>query len=161
MPTTQPVLGTVIGPDGFARPAWAAADELLRDYYDQEWGMPVRDEHGVYESNSLEAFQAGLSCAKILAAIANAKATIAFRDHGGLADFVWSFQPDKTAEPRHFSEIPTTPPESVALSKALRARGFAFVGPTMMFALMEAIGMIDTHLIDSRRRGSSGVWLPQ
>ena len=46
----------------------------------------------------------------------------------------------------------------MALSKALRKRGFSFVGPTTMFALMEAIGMVDTHLVASHRRGSSGVW---
>ncbi|MBB5158419.1 3-methyladenine DNA glycosylase Tag [Saccharopolyspora phatthalungensis] len=60
--------------------------------------------------------------------------------------------------PRTIAEIPTTSPESVALSKALRAKGFAFVGPTTMFALMEAIGMVDTHLVDSHRRGTSGIW---
>ena len=44
------------------------------------------------------------------------------------------------------------------MSKALRARGFRFVGPTTMFALMEAIGIVDTHLLSSHRRGSSGIW---
>jgi DNA-3-methyladenine glycosylase I len=54
--------------------------------------------------------------------------------------------------------VPTVSPESVALSNGLRGKGFAFVGPTTMFALMEAIGMVDTHLVTSHRRGSSGVW---
>src|SRR5690625_7742016 len=58
--------GTVVGDDGLARPAWATRDPLLRAYYDTEWGMPVRDERGVYERLSLEAFQAGLSWATIL-----------------------------------------------------------------------------------------------
>ncbi|MGW4800046.1 DNA-3-methyladenine glycosylase I [Nonomuraea sp. NPDC004297] len=58
--------GIVIGEDGLARPAWAAASPLLRDYYDSEWGMPVTDEHGVYERVCLEGFQAGLSWATIL-----------------------------------------------------------------------------------------------
>ena len=49
--------------------------------------------------------------------------------------------------------MPTTSPESVALSKALRKRGFAFVGPTTMHALMEALGLVDTHLVDCHRRG--------
>src|SRR5690625_3712884 len=62
--TTDP--GTVIGQDGLARPAWASVDPLLREYYDTEWGMPVRDERGMYERISLEAFQAGLSWATIL-----------------------------------------------------------------------------------------------
>ena len=96
--------------------------------------------------------------AKIRAAVTNARATIALRAEGGLSDFVWSFRPAATPAPKTFGEVPTTSPESVALSKALRARGFAFVGPTTMFALMEAIGMVDTHLLDSHRWGSSGVW---
>ena len=56
----------VTGDDGLARPAWAATDPLLREYYDTEWGMPVRDERGVFERLSLEAFQSGLSWATIL-----------------------------------------------------------------------------------------------
>lgn len=193
--------GIVIGDDGLARPAWAAVDPMLREYYDTEWGLPVRDERGLYERISLEAFQAGLSWATILrkrpafraafhdfepdivarytgedvdrllldagivrnrlkiqAAIANARATIALRSTGGLVDFVWQFQPDTTPAPETLDDIPATSAESVALSKALRKQGFAFVGPTTMFALMEAIGMVDTHLVGSHRRGSSGIW---
>lgn len=199
---TPDVSGCIIGDDGLARPAWAATDPLLRDYYDSEWGLPVRDEQGLYERISLEAFQAGLSWATILrkrpafraafadfhpetvaafteydverllqdagivrnrlkirATITNAQATVDLRDDGGLVDFVWGFQPDNTPEPTALAEIPTSSPESVALSKALRKRGFVFVGPTTMYALMEAIGMVDTHLLDSHRRGTSGVWL--
>ena len=96
--------------------------------------------------------------AKILATITNANATIALRADGGLAEFVWSFRPESTPQPTTFAEVPTTSDESVALSKALRKRGFAFVGPTTMFALMEALGIVDTHLVDSHRRGTSGVW---
>ena len=58
--------GVVVGEDGLARPAWASVDPLLRDYYDTEWGMPVRDERGMFERLSLEAFQSGLSWATIL-----------------------------------------------------------------------------------------------
>lgn len=194
-------MSAVIGADGLARPAWASSDPLMREYYDTEWGMPVRDEQGLFERISLEAFQAGLSWATILrkrtsfrdafdgfdpetvagyeeadverlladpgivrnrlkirATIANARATVALREEGGLVDFVWSFQPTETPAPRNIDEIPAQSPESVALSKALRKKGFAFIGPTTMFALMEAIGIIDTHLVDSYRRGSSGVW---
>jgi DNA-3-methyladenine glycosylase I len=193
--------GTILGDDGLARPPWAATDPLLREYYDTEWGMPVRDEHGLYERISLEGFQAGLSWATILrkreafraaflgfdpekvaqfgeadverlmldagivrnrlkirAAITNANATLALRTDGGLVDFVWSFKPNATPSPATVADIATQSPESVALSKALRKKGFAFVGPTTMYALMEAIGMIDTHLVDSHRRGSSGIW---
>ena len=191
----------VTGDDGLARPLWASADPMLRAYYDTEWGMPVRDERGVFERLSLEAFQSGLSWrtilakrpafraafrdfdpdvvagfgdddvarllgdagivrnrAKIAATITNARATVALRGDGGLADLVWSSRPDATPEPRTAAEVPTTSPESVALSKALRGRGFAFVGPTTMHALMEALGIVDTHLVGSHRRGTSGVW---
>ena len=57
----------VIGDDGLARPPWATADEMLREYYDTEWGLPVTDEAGLYERLSLEAFQSGLSWRTVLA----------------------------------------------------------------------------------------------
>src|SRR5690606_37244110 len=95
---------------------------------------------------------------KIDATIANAAATVGLRDDGGLVAFVWSFQPAATPAPLTQAEVPTSSTESKALAMALRSRGFSFVGPTTMFALMEAIGMVDTHLLDSHRRGSSGVW---
>ena len=193
--------GLVIGEDGLARPRWAAGDPLLREYYDTEWGMPVRTEQGVFERLSLEAFQSGLSWATILrkrpafreafagfdpeavaafgeadverllqdagivrnrakieATIRNAGATLALREAGGLAELVWSFKPAVTPAPRTLAEIPTSSPESLALSRELRRRGFTFVGPTTMYALMEALGIVDTHLVGSHRRGSSGVW---
>ncbi|MGO4235400.1 DNA-3-methyladenine glycosylase I [Pseudarthrobacter sp. YAF2] len=193
--------GVIIGGDGLARPAWASTDPLMRDYYDQEWGLPVTDEQGLYERICLEGFQAGLSWATILrkrpafraafagfdpdavalfgdadverllqdpgiirnrlkihAAIKNARATLELRNDGGLVDFVWSFRPVSTPRPRVAADIPTQSEESVALSKALRKRGFSFVGPTTMFALMEAVGIVDTHLLASHRRGSSGIW---
>ncbi|MFD2758507.1 DNA-3-methyladenine glycosylase I [Gulosibacter faecalis] len=82
---------------------------------------------------------------KIAATIGNARATIALRDEGGLSEFVWSYRPDDWTPPSSIAEVPTTTPESVELSKELRRRGFRFVGPTTMFALMEAIGMVDTR----------------
>lgn len=191
----------VTGSDGLTRPLWAASSQLLQQYYDQEWGLPVTDEQGLYERICLEGFQAGLSWATILkkrpafraafadfdpesvaqfsaadadrlmldagivrnrlkinATIRNAQATLALRAEGGLVDFVWGFKPESTPRPVVHSDIPTQSAESVALSKALRRKGFAFVGPTTMFALMEAIGMVDTHLLASHRRGSSGIW---
>ena len=57
---------TILGEDGLARPTWAASDPLMQEYYDTEWGMPVRDETGMFERISLEAFQSGLSWATIL-----------------------------------------------------------------------------------------------
>jgi DNA-3-methyladenine glycosylase I len=91
--------------------------------------------------------------AKISAAIVNARATVALRDRGGLEELVLSFAPESPPAPRSTEELPTTSAESVALSKALKKHGFAFVGPTTMFALMEAIGVFDPHLVGCHRRG--------
>ena len=96
---------------------------------------------------------------KIEAAVANARATIVLREQGGLVDFLWSFRPDSTPAPHDTTEQATTSPESVALSKALKKVGFAHVGPTTMYALMEAVGIVDDHLVGCHRRGSSGVRL--
>ena len=193
--------GLVIGHDGLPRTGWALGSEMMRDYYDTEWGLPVRDERGLFERLSLEAFQSGLSWAtilakrenfrrafanfhpdtvagfdtddverlladagiirhrgKITATISNARATVDLRRRGGLADLIWSHKPHRTPEPRTLEEIPTRSPESEALARSLRAEGFRFVGPTTMFALMEAVGIVDTHLVGSHRRGASGVW---
>lgn len=66
-PDTTPESGwPVVGDDGLARPPWAAHDPLLREYYDTEWGMPVTDEHGMFERVCLEGFQVGLSWRLIL-----------------------------------------------------------------------------------------------
>jgi DNA-3-methyladenine glycosylase I len=95
---------------------------------------------------------------KIEAARKNAAATLGLREDGGLDAFIWSFRPEGTPEPRSVSTVPTQTEDSKALSIALRKRGFGFVGPTTMWALMEAIGMVDTHLLSCHRRGSSGIW---
>lgn len=94
--------------------------------------------------------------AKILASITNAKAVIALREQGGLDEFLWSRKPSVSPEPRTPADVPTISPESIALSKELKKRGFVFVGPTTVHAMMEAIGMIDTHLTGCFRRGISG-----
>ena len=94
--------------------------------------------------------------AKISAAIVNAGATLALRDdpdvEGGLEGFVLSFAPEVPPAPSTTEEMQTTSAESLALSKALKKKGFAFVGPTTMFALMEAIGVFDPHLVGCFRR---------
>lgn len=97
---------------------------------------------------------------KIEATIGNARATVALRAEGGLAELVWSHQPERTPAPVRLADIRTTSPEAIALSKALKGRGFSFVGPTTIYALMQAIGLVDDHLVGSWRRGSSGVFGP-
>jgi len=176
--------------DVVLRPAWASTDPLLRDYYDSEWGFPLRGERELFERLSLEAFQSGLSWltilrkrpafraafadfdpdvvaafgehdvsrlladsaivrnrAKIRATIQNAGATVALRADGGLDELIWSFRPPDGGQP---AAGPVSQ-ESKALAKELRRRGFAFVGPTTMFALMEAIGMIDVRSREAAR----------
>ena len=90
---------------------------------------------------------------KVDAAITNARATVALRERGGLEALIWSFRPEPGPAPRTTADVPTTSPESVALAKALKAAGFAHVGPTTMYALMEAIGLVDDHLEGCHRRG--------
>lgn len=198
--TSATTSGPAIGDDGLARTPWALGSEMMLRYYDTEWGMPIRDEQGLFERLSLEGFQAGLSWStilakrenfraafadfdpevvadyseadirrlledagiirhrgKITATIGNARATLALRERGGLSALIWSYKPDETPVPETLEQVPTRSAESAALAARLRAEGFRFVGPTTAFALMEAIGMVDTHLVGSHRRGTSGV----
>jgi len=89
---------------------------------------------------------------KVDATIANARATVALREMGGLEELLWSFSPEPGPAPRTTADVPTTSPESIALSKALKKAGFAHVGPTTMYALMEAIGLVDDHLEGCHRQ---------
>lgn len=93
---------------------------------------------------------------KIEAAVTNARATVALRDLGGLETFVLSFRPEVQPAPETTEQVMTTSPESVALSKELKKAGFAFVGPTTMYALLEAVGLVDDHLVGCHRRGARG-----
>ena len=92
---------------------------------------------------------------KVRAAITNAGATVGLRERGGLEDFVRSFAPERQPAPETTDQIQSVSPESVALSKALKKEGFVFVGPTTMYALMQAIGVVDDHLVGCHRRGSA------
>ena len=187
--------------DGLVRPTWASHDNLIRDYYDHEWGLPVHDEVGVFECLVLEGFQAGLSWRTVLAkrnafraafrgfipdrvaafdsadieriltepgiirnrrkieaAITNARATVALRSDAypngpsHLGDLVWSYRPAQDPRPCSQEEVPTQLPESQALAADLKGRGFRFVGPTTMLALMAAIGIVNTDIVGTHRR---------
>jgi len=183
------VSDVVVGPDGLARCPWAVSAADYLDYHDREWGRPVRDDDGLFERLSLEAFQSGLSWLTILrkrpafraafhgfsieavarlgpadverllsdpgivrnrlkieATIANARAALDLPD--GLARLLWSYAPSPRPRPVKSAEIPAQTPESVALARELRRRGFRFVGPTTVYALMQATGMVDDHLAD-------------
>ena len=92
---------------------------------------------------------------KISAAVVNARATVALREQEGLEALVLSFAPAEPPAPETTEKAQTTSPESAALSKELKRRGFAFVGPTTMYALREAIGVFDPHLVGCFRRGQA------
>jgi DNA-3-methyladenine glycosylase I len=186
-------LNSLIGDDrivGRVR-CFGDGDELYERYHDTEWGVPVRDERGLYERISLEAFQSGLSWitilrkregfraafagfdpevvagfgpddverlltdaaivrnrAKVEATIANARAVLELRSNGeSLPELVWSFAPTEVRAPvERLQELPASTSESTALAKALKARGFRFVGPTTAYAAMQACGLVDDHL---------------
>ena len=86
---------------------------------------------------------------KIEAAIANARATIALRAGSEpLPELVWSHRPAEGPAPRSPADWQASTPESAALSKRLRAAGFRFVGPTTVYATMQACGVVNDHLAD-------------
>jgi DNA-3-methyladenine glycosylase I len=170
-------------------------DPLYERYHDEEWGRPVRDERGLFERMSLEAFQSGLAWitilrkrpafreafagfripvvaefteadverlmadagivrnrAKVTAAVRNARAALEVPD--GLSALLWSFAPTSPRpRPQTLAEVPATSPESVAMAKDLKRRGFAFIGPTTAYALMQATGMVDDHVATCFRAG--------
>jgi DNA-3-methyladenine glycosylase I len=82
--------------------------------------------------------------AKIVATIANARAAIELDTD--LSELLWSFAPPSRARPKQMSDVPAVTPESTAMARELKRRGFKFVGPTTAYALMQATGMVDDHL---------------
>ena len=87
--------------------------------------------------------------AKIEATLANAAAIVGLREAGeSFAELVWSFRPPPAPAPRRLDELPAVTPESKALAKELKRRGFRFVGPTTAYALMQAAGLVNDHLAD-------------
>ena len=93
---------------------------------------------------------------KIEAAIANARATLAVQDDvGSLAGLVWSFEPHRSGRPvpERMGELAAVIPESTALAKELKRRGFRFVGPTTAYAAMQSLGVVNDHLAGCVARG--------
>lgn len=90
--------------------------------------------------------------AKIEAAIGNARLVVQMAP-GELDELLWSFAPVVSPRPRRWDEVQAVTPESTAMSKELRRRGFRFVGPTTMYALMQSTGMVDDHFPRCWRAG--------
>lgn len=168
--------------------------ELYAAYHDTEWGIPVYDDHRLFEMLILEGAQAGLSWETILKRRKNYQALFynfnplkiaAMRDeeldalcknpgiirnhlkiysvrknaliflsiqknHGSFSNYLWSFIDNKPLVNtwKTTQEIPTRTLISDALSKDLKKHGMSFVGSTIMYAYMQAVGMVNDHLID-------------
>ena len=174
------------------RCSWAK-DPLSVEYHDTEWGVPLHDDHRLFEMIVLESMQSGLSWitilrkreafrtaffgfdplkvaklkdpgiaklmanpgivrnrAKVNAAIANARATLKVQDsYGSLDSFLWRLVNGKPVV-NHWvdvRQIPGKTPLSEKLAKELKTHGFQFIGPTVAYALMQAIGMVNDHEI--------------
>jgi DNA-3-methyladenine glycosylase I len=177
------------------RCAWAGTNPLMRDYHDEEWGVPERDPRALWEKLMLDGFQAGLawitvlrkrdafraafadfdpeevaafgekdverllgdagiirSRAKIESTIKGAQIFCEMREAGeDFADFCWSFTDGEVLRGDGV-EIPTKTPLSETVSKELKRRGFKFVGPTIVYAWMEAVGIVNDHSEECFRR---------
>ncbi|MCA9925989.1 MAG: DNA-3-methyladenine glycosylase I [Anaerolineales bacterium] len=91
---------------------------------------------------------------KVNAAVKNAQAYLNILEtEGSFSDFLWQFVDSKPIPNawQTMAEIPAVTPESEAMSKALKKRGFSFVGPTIVYAFMQAVGMVNDHVIDCFR----------
>jgi len=92
--------------------------------------------------------------AKIAAAIDNARALLEVRDsHGSFSELVWGFVDGRpvTNHWRRPDQVPAQTPTSAAMSRELKRRGFRFVGPTICYAFMQAVGMVNDHTVDCFR----------
>lgn len=171
--------------------------EAYIKYHDEEWGVPVHDDHKHFEFLILEGAQAGLSWATILkrrdgysqafadfdpvkvaafdeekiqellqfegiirnklkvrGAVTNAQKYLEVQQEFGSFDsYIWHFVGGKpiVSHWKTMSEVPATSPESDALSKDLKKRGFKFCGSTIMYAHMQACGLVNDHTIDCFR----------
>jgi DNA-3-methyladenine glycosylase I len=175
---------------------WARTD-LSIAYHDREWGVPLHDDHRLFEFLILEGAQAGLSWETILkkrsayrkaydrfdpkkvarydrrkvarlladegivrnrlkigASIDNARAFLEVREEFGTFDAYLSELvggKPKRNRWKKLAEIPARSPEGDALSKDLKARGFRFVGPTICYAFMQAVGRVNDHVVSCFR----------
>ena len=92
---------------------------------------------------------------KIEGAIQNARATIALRESGGLEELMWTHAPEPTPRPERFADVPAQTSESDLLARRLRKYGFTGLGPTTVYAAMQACGLVDDHLVGCFRAGAS------
>lgn len=97
--------------------------------------------------------------AKIAATIANARCFLKLQaEEGSFAAFAWSFVggAPRINQPRVAADVPAVTPESEAFAEALKQRGFKFLGPTVMYAFMQATGLVNDHLLSCFRHPQRG-----
>jgi len=172
---------SVLHPDGIERCPWPKQDPLYVAYHDDEWGVPEFDDRALYEKLVLDGFQAGLSWITILrkrenfrrafddfepekiaryqrrkieGAVSSARAWLEIMEKGaGFSNFLWDHL-DGRPKVNHFrstKQVPAETPLSQKMSKELIGRGFKFVGPTIVYAFMQAVGMVNDHLVTCYR----------
>jgi DNA-3-methyladenine glycosylase I len=83
---------------------------------------------------------------KLRACVRNAAATLALRDSGGLVELIWSYAEVPSPAYDDGEQVPASTPASTALAKRLKKAGFVFVGPTTVYSLMQACGLVNDHL---------------
>lgn len=100
---------------------------------------------------------------KVEAAIANARAYLNLSEKESFAEFLWGFVDGKPIQNRFeaLSDIPPETPLSRTISKAMKSRGFRFVGPTTVYAMMQAVGMVNDHLVSCHRHDDCAKRLPE
>ena len=125
------------------RAAFAAFDPRVVADYDQNNIDSLLEDPGIVRNRL-----------KVASAVTNARAFLAVQEErGSFADYIWSFvdaSPIQNAW-RTLAEVPATTPVAEAISKDLKQRGFRFVGPTIVYAHMQATGMVNDHLVDCFR----------
>lgn len=173
------------------RCGWCTDHPLYIAYHDEEWGVPSRDDHHLFEMLILEGAQAGLNWLTILkkrenyrkayrgfdpenvarfgekdtarllqdpgivrnrlkvaASIGNARAFLDVqREHGSFARYLWNFVDGRPVQNRYaaLAQIPASTPLSDRISKDLKRRGFKFVGSTIVYAYLQAVGVVNDH----------------
>ena len=139
------------------RCGWCGTDELYVKYHDEEWGKTVTDDKTLFEFLVLESAQAGLSWITILKKREGYRKAFCNFDAAQVAQMtdedverLMHFD-DRNPIINHFqslSEIPVSSPESDAMSKDMKKRGFKFFGSTICYAHLQASGFINDHLTD-------------
>jgi DNA-3-methyladenine glycosylase I len=89
---------------------------------------------------------------KLRACVTNARATIALREHGGLSDLLWAHAEVPSPAQAEWNRVPSSTPTSAAVARRLKKAGFSFVGPTTVYSLFQACGLVNDHLAGCKVR---------